>query len=75
MEAAKIAGTQAINVLATPLLFIDARMVIDHAAALRLPAIGQVWPSVERAINLKAAKAIGHEMPLPLIRRAEQVIE
>jgi putative tryptophan/tyrosine transport system substrate-binding protein len=118
MDAAKTAGAQAINVLATPLFFINARVVIERATALRLPAIYQ-WPDLaeqggliaygprftevyrqrarmvvqilrgtspadipveqpttfELAINLKAAKAIGYEMPLPLLQRADRVIE
>jgi putative tryptophan/tyrosine transport system substrate-binding protein len=40
---AKAAGAAALNVLASPLLFVNSRSIIERAAALRLPAIYQ-WP-------------------------------
>jgi putative tryptophan/tyrosine transport system substrate-binding protein len=45
MNDASTSGAQALNVLATPLFFFHRRTVIEHAAALRLPAIYQ-WPEM-----------------------------
>lgn len=118
IDRAKASGAEGLNVLATPLFFVNARIVIDRVAALRLPAIYQ-WPDMaeqggfvgygprfaevyrqrarmvvkilrgtkpaevpveqpnkfELAINLKTAKAIGHEVPVAFVQRADQVIE
>lgn len=43
IDAAKKSEAGALNVLASPLLFASGQVVIDHAAALSLPAIYQ-WP-------------------------------
>ena len=43
METAKASGATAFNVLASPMLFDNRRLIIERAAALRLPAIYQ-WP-------------------------------
>jgi len=43
IDAAKEAGAQGLNVLASPLLNGQRRLIIERAAALRLPAIYQ-WP-------------------------------
>jgi putative tryptophan/tyrosine transport system substrate-binding protein len=45
MNEAHASGTQALNVLATPLFFFNRHTVIVHAAALRLPAVYQ-WPEM-----------------------------
>jgi putative ABC transport system substrate-binding protein len=45
MNAAKAAGAQGLNVLATPLFFFNGRSVIARALALRLPAMYQ-WPAM-----------------------------
>ena len=45
LEAAKTKGTEAINVLATPLFFVNGQRIIDQIAMLRLPAIFQ-WPEM-----------------------------
>ena len=45
MDAAKTSGATALNVLAAPLFSFNRRMVIDRAAALRLPAIYE-WPEM-----------------------------
>jgi putative ABC transport system substrate-binding protein len=119
IEAAKSADAAALNVLASPLLFANRQIILDRAAALRLPAIYQ-WPEVaeqggfvgygprvvqlfrdimarqlakllrgakpsdlpveqptkfELVINLRTAKAIGHEVPARLVLRADKVIE
>ena len=43
IEAAKTSGAAALNVLASPLLYANRQVIIEHAAAARLPAIYQ-WP-------------------------------
>jgi putative ABC transport system substrate-binding protein len=45
MNAAKASGAEGLNVLATPLFFFNRRLVITHAAELRLPAMYQ-WPEM-----------------------------
>ena len=104
--------------LSPPLLFANRRLIIERAAALRLPAIYE-WPEIaeeggltgygacltgifrqaarmvvkafrgvkpadipiepptnfELVINLKTAQAIGHEVPVGLVLRADKVIE
>jgi len=116
--AAYQAQTQAINVLATPLLFNNRHIILERVAALNLPAIYQ-WPETaeeggfiaygprftqvyrqvarlvakvfngtspvdipveqptrfELVVNLKTAKAIGHEIPASLVLRSDKVIE
>jgi putative ABC transport system substrate-binding protein len=47
IDAAKADGATALNVLASPLLFAQRRLIFEHAAALRLPAIYQ-WPEMAR---------------------------
>jgi putative tryptophan/tyrosine transport system substrate-binding protein len=111
-------GAGALNVLASPMLFLNRRVIIERSAELRLPAVYQ-WPETaeeggllgygprivdvfrqrarmvanilsgaqpadlpveqpttfELVINLKTAKAIGHEVPAGLVLRADKVIE
>jgi putative tryptophan/tyrosine transport system substrate-binding protein len=45
MNEAKASGAEGLNVLATPLFFFNRRLVITHAAELRLPAMYQ-WPEM-----------------------------
>jgi putative ABC transport system substrate-binding protein len=45
IDALKSSGAAALNVLASPLLFANQRLIIDRVAALRLPAIYQ-WPEM-----------------------------
>lgn len=51
MNRAKAAGAAALNVLATPLFFFNQRVVIERAAALRMPAMYQ-WPEMAEAGGL-----------------------
>jgi putative ABC transport system substrate-binding protein len=119
VDAAKRLGAQALNVLASALLFNNREIVLQRVAALRLPAIYQ-WPEIadhegllgygprivhiyrdiiarqvikvlrgtspavipveqptkfEFVVNLRAAKAIGHEVPAGLVLRADTVVE
>jgi putative ABC transport system substrate-binding protein len=53
IDTAKEAGASALNVLASPLLNAQRRLIIERAAALRLPAIYQ-WPEVAEEGGLAA---------------------
>jgi ABC-type uncharacterized transport system substrate-binding protein len=119
IDAAKTSDAGAINVLSSPLLFANRRVIIERTAALRLPAVYQ-WPEMaeeggliaygprlfqlfrdlgrrqliklfrgakpsdlpveqptqfDLVINLQTAKAIGHEIPVGLVLRADEIIE
>jgi putative tryptophan/tyrosine transport system substrate-binding protein len=119
IDSAKASNAAALNILASPLLFANRKIIIERAAALHLPAIYQ-WPEVaeeggcigygprlvklyrdlvarqfikilrgvkpadlpveqpttfELVVNLRTAKAIGHEVPAALVLRADKVIE
>jgi putative tryptophan/tyrosine transport system substrate-binding protein len=43
IDAAKASGATALNVLASPILFVGRRLIMDRVAAMRMPAIYQ-WP-------------------------------
>jgi putative ABC transport system substrate-binding protein len=119
IDEARTAGAEALNVLATPLLFNNRQVIFERAAGLHLPAMYQfpemaeeggligygprivhlyrdllarqvveilrgVKPAdvpveqptrFELVINLKAAKAIGLEIPAGLVLRADKLIE
>ena len=45
MNEIKMSGAAAINVLSSQLLFVNRRLIIERAAALRLPAIYE-WPEM-----------------------------
>ena len=45
INAAKTSGDSAVNVLASPLLFVNSSLIIERLSALRLPAVYQ-WPEM-----------------------------
>jgi putative tryptophan/tyrosine transport system substrate-binding protein len=53
MGRAQSAGATALNVRASPFLFVNRRIILDRAAALRLPAIYQ-WPETAEEGGLAA---------------------
>ena len=53
IDSAHAAGAEALNVLASTLFSVNQKLVIDHAAALKLPAIYQ-WPEEAEAGGLAA---------------------
>ena len=53
IDQAKAADAGALNVLATPLFSVNRNVVIERAAALRLPAIYQ-WPEMAEEGGLAA---------------------
>jgi len=48
IDAAQASGVTALNVLASPMLFANRQLILDRAAALRLPAIYE-WPELAEA--------------------------
>ena len=69
LDVAKNFGAQALNVLATPLLFARRRLIFERIATLQPPALYE-WP-----FNLKTAKALGLTIPPSLLLGVDQVIE
>jgi putative ABC transport system substrate-binding protein len=53
LDAAKAKGADAVNVLASPLLFLNRKQIIEQMAKLRLPAIYQ-WPEMAEEGGLLA---------------------
>jgi putative tryptophan/tyrosine transport system substrate-binding protein len=53
IDAAKASGAAGLNVLASPVLFANRRLIFERATALRLPAIYQ-WPEMAREGGLAA---------------------
>ena len=53
LNAAQMAGAQALNVLASGLFNLNSQLIIDRTAVLRLPAIYQ-WPEIAEAGGLVA---------------------
>jgi putative ABC transport system substrate-binding protein len=53
IEAAGKAGTQGMNVLASPLFSFNSREIVNHLASLRVPAIYQ-WPEIAEEGGLLA---------------------
>jgi putative tryptophan/tyrosine transport system substrate-binding protein len=53
VDAAKAAGAQALNVLATPLFFNNRHIIFERTTTLKLPAIYQ-WPEMARDAGLIA---------------------
>jgi putative ABC transport system substrate-binding protein len=63
MDKAKDSGATALNVLSAPLFSINRRVLIERAAALRLPAIYE-WPEMAEEGGL-----IAYGPRLPLVYR------
>ena len=57
IDAAKAAGTAALNVLASPLLWAKRQLITERTAALRLPAMYQ-WPETAEEGGLTTAPAM-----------------
>jgi putative ABC transport system substrate-binding protein len=73
IENAKDAGAQALNVLASPLLYGNRRVIFERAAALRLPAIYQ-WPDMAQEGGLLAYGPRFAEAFRALARQMAQIL-
>ncbi len=71
LDAAKAKGADAINVLASPLFFVNRRQIIDQTAKLRLPAIYQ-WPDMAEEGGLLA---YGPRFTQVYRQRARQIVK
>lgn len=73
IDQAKAAGAEALNVLATPLFSVNRSIVIERAAALRLPAIYQ-WPEMAEDGGLAAYGPRVVELYRQLARQVAKVL-
>jgi len=71
LDAAKAKGADAINILATPLFFVNRKQIIDQTAKLRLPAIYQ-WPEMAEEGGLLA---YGSRFVQVYRQRARQIVK
>jgi putative ABC transport system substrate-binding protein len=71
IDAAQASGAQALNVLATPLLDANRRLIIKRTTALKLPAIYQ-WPEIAEAGGLAA---YGPRQTAGARQRARQLVK
>jgi ABC-type uncharacterized transport system substrate-binding protein len=71
IEMAQASGAQALNVLATPLLDANRRLIIERTTALKLPAIYQ-WPEIAEAGGLAA---YGPRQTTGARQRARQLVK
>jgi len=75
IDAAKASAVAGVNVLSSPLLFANRRIIFERAAAVGLPAMYQSPEEIELILNLKTAKALGLTIPQAILDRANDVIE
>lgn len=71
LEEAKAKGVNAINILATPLFFVNRKQIIEQTAKLRLPAIYQ-WPEMAEEGGLLA---YGSRFTQVYRQRARQIVK
>jgi putative ABC transport system substrate-binding protein len=71
LDEAKTKGADAINILATPLFFVNRKQIIDQTAKLRLPAIYQ-WPEMAEEGGLLA---YGSRFTQVYRQRARQIVK
>jgi putative ABC transport system substrate-binding protein len=71
LDEAKAKGADAINILATPLFFVNRKQIIDQTAKLRLPAIYQ-WPEMAEEGGLLA---YGSRFTQVYRQRARQIVK
>jgi putative ABC transport system substrate-binding protein len=71
LDGAKAKGADAINILATPLFFVNRKQIIDQTAKLRLPAIYQ-WPEMAEEGGLLA---YGSRFTQVYRQRARQIVK
>jgi ABC-type uncharacterized transport system substrate-binding protein len=71
LDEAKAKGSDAINILAGPMFFVNRKQIIDQTAKLRLPAIYQ-WPEMAEEGGLLA---YGSRFTQVYRQRARQIVK
>ena len=71
IDASQASGAQALNVLAAPMLDANRRLIIEHAATIKLPAVYQ-WPDI---VEVGGLAAYGPRRTEVYRQRARQLIK
>jgi putative tryptophan/tyrosine transport system substrate-binding protein len=74
IDAAQASGVTAFNVLASPMLFANRQLILDRAAALRLPAIYE-WPELAEAGGFAGYGPRFFKLPEIVARLAAKLLE
>ena len=74
IDAAQASGVTALNVLASPMLFANRQLIMDRAAALRLPAIYE-WPELAEAGGFAGYGPRFFKLPEIVARLAAKLLE